>query len=255
MCRPLVSVVMPAYRCAGTIRQAIDSALDQQVPVEILVIDDGSGDDLEQVVMEAYRDVPEVIYQKNPHNMGAAQSRNRGVKMAKGEYVAFLDADDCWTPGKLKKQLERMEDSGAVLCATARELMTPEGESTGKVIPVKERITYRELLKHNSINCSSVLIRTEVAREFPMHHEDSHEDYIMWLEVLQKYDLAVGINEPMLKYRLSNTGKSGSKLHSAKMTFLVYRYMGFGWLRSLWCFCSYALHGIQKYYLRQRSKT
>lgn len=248
MCRPLVSVVMPAYRCAGTIRQAIDSALNQQVPVEILVIDDCSDDELEQTVMEAYRDVPEVIYRKNPHNMGAAQSRNRGVEMAKGQYVAFLDADDCWTPGKLKKQLKRMEDSGAVLCATARELMTPEWVSTGKVIPVKERITYRELLKHNSINCSSVLIRTEVTREFPMHHEDSHEDYIMWLEVLQKYDYAVGINEPMLKYRLSNTGKSGSKLHSAKMTFLVYRYMGFGWLRSFWCFCSYAFHGIKKYY-------
>lgn len=248
MCRPLVSVVMPAYRCAGTIRQAIDSALNQQVPVEILVIDDCSDDELEQIVMEAYRDIPEVIYRKNPHNMGAAQSRNRGVEMAKGQYVAFLDADDCWTPGKLKKQLKRMEDSGAVLCATARELMTPEWVSTGKVIPVKERITYRELLKHNSINCSSVLIRTEVTREFPMHHEDSHEDYIMWLEVLQKYDYAVGINEPMLKYRLSNTGKSGSKLHSAKMTFLVYRYMGFGWLRSFWCFCSYAFHGIKKYY-------
>lgn len=247
MCRPLVSVVMPAYRCAGTIRQAIDSALNQQVPVEILVIDDCSDDELEQIVMDAYRDIPEVIYRKNPHNMGAAQSRNRGVEMAKGQYVAFLDADDCWTPGKLKKQLKRMEDSGAVLCATARELMTPEWGSTGKVIPVKERITYRELLKHNSINCSSVLIRTEVAREFPMHHEDSHEDYIMWLEVLQKYDYAVGINEPMLKYRLSNTGKSGSKLHSAKMTFLVYRYMGFGWLRSFWCFCSYAFHGIKKY--------
>ena len=80
-----------------------------------------------------------------------------------------------------------------------------------------------------------------------MEHEDSHEDYIMWLKILQKYKTACGINEPLLNYRLSNTGKSGSKLKSAKMTFKVYRYMGFGIIKSLICFCSYAVHGVLKY--------
>ena len=81
-----------------------------------------------------------------------------------------------------------------------------------------------------------------------MEHADSHEDYIMWLKVLRKYKKAKGINEPMLRYRLSNTGKSGSKFHSAKMTFMVYRYMGFSLLKSLLCFCNYAFHGVKKYY-------
>ena len=109
-------------------------------------------------------------------------------------------------------------------------------------------VYYKELLKHNSINCSSVLIQTEVAKEFPMHHEDSHEDYIMWLEILKKYGKACAVNEPLLKYRLSNKGKSGSKLNSAKMTFKVYRYMGFGMIQSLVCFVSYAFNGVWKYY-------
>ena len=248
MGKPLVSVIMPAYRCAQYITLAIDSALRQNVPMEILVINDCSPDDLDDV-MERYRQVPEVRYIKNEHNLGAAQSRNRGVELARGAYVAFLDSDDQWEPEKLKKQLAAMEKSGAVLCATGRELLTPEGERTGRIIPVQEEITYRELLKHNCINCSSVLIKTEVAREFPMHHEDSHEDYIMWLEILTKYRKAVGINEPLLLYRTSNTGKSGSKLHSAKMTFKVYRYMGFGPVKSLACFVSYALHGVYKHYL------
>lgn len=247
MSEPLVSVIMPAYKCAGTIRLAIDSALNQNVSMEILVINDCSPDNLDEV-MASYADTPEVVYLKNEQNMGAAQSRNRGVKLARGEYVAFLDSDDYWMPGKLAKQLAALEKSGAVLCATARELMTPEGELTGRIIPVKEEITYRELLKHNSINCSSVLMKREVALKFPMHHEDSHEDYIMWLEVLQKYGKAVAVNEPLLKYRLSNTGKSGSKLQSARMTFMVYRYMGFGWVKSLCCFASYAIHGVKKYY-------
>ena len=246
--KPLVSVIMPAYRCADMIPLSIDSALCQNVPLEILVINDCSPDNLDEV-MARYQDVPEVVYIKNEHNLGAAQSRNRGVSLARGEYVAFLDSDDQWEPGKLQKQLAALEKSGAVLCATGRELLTPEGERTGRIIPVPEKLTYRELLKHNSINCSSVLLKAEVAREFPMHHEDSHEDYIMWLEILSKYEKAVGVNEPLLLYRTSNTGKSGSKLHSAKMTFKVYRYMGFGPVKSLACFCSYALHGVYKHYL------
>ena len=248
MDKPLVSVIMPAYRCAGMIAASIDSALNQQVPVEILVVNDCSPDNLDEV-MARYQNVAEVRYIKNEHNMGAAQSRNRGVQLARGEYVAFLDSDDQWLPGKLLKQLAAMKKSGAVLCATGRELLSPEGESLGRTIPVPEKITYRELLKHNCINCSSVLMKTEVAREFPMHHEDSHEDYIMWLEILKKHEYAVGVNEPLLRYRTSNTGKSGSKLHSAKMTFRVYRYMGFGPVRSAVCFCSYALHGVYKHYI------
>lgn len=249
MREPLISVVIPAYNCADVIGSAIDSALAQNVTLEILVLDDGSSDELE-AVMAGYEGNEAVRFAKNEINLGAAATRNRGVSLARGKYVAFLDADDYWTEDKLSRQLARMEQTGCVLCCTARELMTPEGELTGKVIPVKEQISYRELLKHNSINCSSVLILTEVAREFPMHHDDSHEDYIMWLEVLRKYGFACGINEPLLKYRLSNSGKSGNKLHSAKMTYKVYRYMGFGVLKSMACFCSYAFHGVKKYFFR-----
>ena len=247
MSEPLISVVIPAYNCAGVIGHAIDSALMQDVALEILVLDDGSSDGLE-AVMAGYEGNEAVRFAKNEKNLGAAATRNRGVSMARGKYVAFLDADDYWMPGKLTRQLALMEETGCVLCCTARELMTPEGELTGKIIPVKETITYRELLTHNSINCSSVLILTDVAKEFPMHHDDCHEDYIMWLEVLRKYDAACGINEPLLKYRLSNTGKSGNKLHSAKMTFMVYRNMGFSMVKSVACFCSYAFHGVKKYF-------
>ena len=248
---PLVSVIIPAYKCADTIGCAIDSALNQEISLEVLVLNDCSPDSLD-AVMERYRADSRVIYLKNEENLGASGSRNRGVSLARGRYVAFLDADDYWMPGKLRKQLDAMEATGAVLCTTARELMNPAGECTGRVLPVKECITYRELLKHNSISCSAVLLDREVAMEFPMGHEDSHEDYIMWLQILKKYEFAAGVNEPLLKYRLTNTGKSGSKLKSAKMTFKVYRYMGFGWIRSLCCFASYAWNGVRKYYFGEK---
>lgn len=242
----LVSVIIPAYGCAKTIRQAIDSALVQDVALEVLVLNDGSPDDLD-AVMEAYCGEPRIRYLKNEKNLGAAATRNRGVLLARGTYVAFLDADDWWERDKLKKQLVKMEEEQVVLCATARELVTPDGEKTGRVIGVRECVTYRMLLLHNCINCSSVLLKTEVAREFSMQHEDSHEDYIAWLGILKKYRRVAAVNEPLLKYRLTSGGKSGNKIKSAGMTYRAYRYAGFSVASSGILFCAYALNGVWKY--------
>ncbi|MDO5424140.1 MAG: glycosyltransferase family 2 protein [Eubacteriales bacterium] len=243
--KPKVSVIIPAYNCAGTIGRAVRSVLRQQVPLEILVIDDCSDDSLDQV-MEEFAAGP-VLFLKNEQSLGASGTRNRGVSLAKGEYVAFLDADDWWEDEKLSKQLKRIEETGAVLCSTARELVSPDGTPTGRVIPVTETITYRQMLHQNCINCSSVLLKTEVARAFPMEHEDSHEDYITWLRILKKYRTACAVNEPLLKYRLSNSGKSGNKLKSAAMTYRAYRYAGFSVPRSFWYFLCYAVNGVLKY--------
>lgn len=244
--KDFVSVVIPAYNCTRYIALAIDSALGQQVPLEVIVVDDCSTDDLPGL-MTRYRGEPRVRYVRNEKNQGVAQTRNRGVSLARGEYVAFLDADDYWAEGKLRLQLDRIRQKQAVICSTARELMTPEGRLTGYVLPVKEDLTYRDMLQQNYIGCSSALIRTAVAREFPMHHDDAHEDYLMWLEVFEKYRYGCAINEPLLKYRLSTTGKSGNKLHSARLTYRTYRYHGLGRLKTLVCFCSYACCGVKKY--------
>lgn len=244
--KPLVSVIMPAYNAEKFIDTAIHSVLIQDVPLELIIIDDCSTDNTKYVQVN-YQNHSNVIYVRNENNLGAAASRNKGVAMSKGKYIAFLDADDYWLPHKLSRQLDALLAKQRVLCSTARELMTPDGNLTGKVIPVPENITYSMMLKHNLINCSSVVMLKDVALEFPMEHEDSHEDYIMWLRILQKYKKVCAVNEPLLKYRLSSTGKSGSKLHSAKMTYKVYRYMGFGLFKSLACFVSYAIHGVLKY--------
>jgi teichuronic acid biosynthesis glycosyltransferase TuaG len=243
----LVSVVIPAYNSANRIHLALDSALAQDVPLEIIVIDDCSQDNLDEV-MERYLQFPQIRYFKNPENLRVAATRNRGVSLARGAYVAFLDSDDYWEKGKLQKQLALLAETGAVMCSTARELMNPDGSLTGHIIPVQTEYTYRDLLRQNPINCSSVVIRTAVAREFPMHHDDAHEDYLMWLEVLEKYGRCCAINEPLLKYRVTSTGESGTKLNSARMTFMTYRYKGFGFFRSMLYFVSYAFHGFRKYF-------
>ena len=244
--KPLVSVIMPVYNGEKYIKKAVDSVFAQEVSLELLVIDDGSTDGTQEV-LSAYKCREDFRYLKNKKNMGAAGSRNRGVSAARGSYIAYLDADDWWEKGKLKAQLKTLEETGCVLCSTGRELMNPDGTSTGRILPVKTIISYKELLKHNSINCSSVVIKKEAALRFPMKHDDSHEDYITWLKVLREYGPAAGINVPYLKYRLSEGGKSRNKLKSAAMTYKAYRYVGYGPFRSAVFFVSYALHGIWKY--------
>lgn len=260
----LVSVVMPAHNAEKYIQRAIESVFAQQgdFQIELFVIDDASEDNTEKIVKDCVQGqrekqgdnaifgkkiLTELIYLKNEHNLGVAETRNRGIREASGGYIAFLDADDWWMPQKLACQLQLMQQKEAVLSATARELMRQDGTSAGKVIAIPEKITYRMLLRTNSIPCSSVLMKTEAAREFYMSHDELHEDYILWLKVLKKYGEAYGIDEPFLKCRLSEGGKSRNKLKSAKMQFGVYRHMGFGFWRSVFYFLFYAVNGMKKY--------
>lgn len=244
--KPVVSVIMPAYNCEKFIAKAIESVLVQNVSLELIILNDCATDGTERVIQQYLSD-QRISYVKNDRNMGVARTRNEGVRMAMGEYVAFLDSDDWWEREKLSKQLALIKKEKKVLCSTGRELVDINGNLTGREIPVKETISYSMMLKQNWINCSSVLLKRKVAEEFPMEHEDSHEDYITWLKILQKYQYACAINEPLLKYRLSSQGKSGSKLKSAKMTFKVYQYMGFSWWKSIGCFICYAWNGVRKY--------
>lgn len=253
-----VSVIMPAYNSAVFIRQAMQSVYEQttQEAVELLVVDNGSTDDTLLVVNTVKREweaagrsdrVLEIL--QNPVK-GVSATRNMGIRRAKGSYVAFLDSDDWWDVTKLEKQLALLEeDKSCRLVCSARELMQTDGSPSGRMISVRRRIAYQDLLKHNHINCSSVVVDRQVALEFPMEHDDSHEDYIMWLRILRKYGYALAVNEPLLKTRLSQGGKSRNKMKSARMTWKVYRYMGFSVPKSVWCFIHYMIAGVCKYYI------
>ena len=184
--KPVVSVIMPAYNCEKFIAKAIESVLVQNVSLELIILNDCATDGTERVIQQYLSD-QRIRYVKNDRNMGVARTRNEGVRMAIGEYVAFLDSDDWWEREKLSKQLALIKKEKKVLCSTGRELVDINGKLTGREIPVKETISYSMMLKQNWINCSSVLLKRKVAEEFPMEHEDSHEDYITWLKILQKY--------------------------------------------------------------------
>ena len=243
---PLVSVIIPVYNGAKYIEKAILSALMQEIPLEIIVIDDCSTDDLAQMLQKSgYRQF--IRYIRNHQNQGVATSRNTGVAAAGGEYIAYLDADDWWRRGKLKAQIALMKDKECVLSYTARELVSQDGKPLQKIIGVKETVDYRQLLYHNMIPCSSVVMKRQVALKFPMRRSDLHEDYLQWLSVLSRYEVAYGINQPFLCSRMTEGGKSRNKWKSIYMTYGVYREMGIGRLRSAWYLLWHLGNGIVKY--------
>lgn len=242
----VVSVVMPAYNCEKYIGEAIQSVLAQSVPLELIIIEDSSGDGTGDVIRSFLPD-ERIIYICNEKNAGVAASRNKGMELARGKYIAFLDSDDYWTPDKLERQVAFMEDGAKVLSSTGRELIDEMGASTGKIIGIPEVIEYKDLLKGNVLNTSGVMILSSVAKKYKMTQDHLHEDYIMWLSVLKEHGKAYGMNEPMLKYRVMQGTKSGNKLKSAKMTFGVYRHIGLNLFQACYYFCHYAVNGIRKY--------
>ena len=244
---PIVSVIMPTYNNALYIEEAIESVIYQNIDYELLIIDDASTDNTYQIVKPYLSD--RIRYIKNKKNQGVAKSRNRGVLLATGVYIAFLDSDDWWKQGKLKTQIKKMEQTNAVLCYTWRELYSEEGISYKKVMKYPTTVTYKKLLRNNVIACSSVVLRNDIAKEFLMEHDEFHEDYLTWIRIVSKYGEAVGINKPYLNSRMTANGKSRNKIKTLKMTYGVYRCLHLNWLLCLYYTGSHVIKSAIRYFI------
>lgn len=242
-----VSVIIPVYNAEKYLRKCLDSVFSQNINVEVIVIDDGSNDSSIQIINE-YSDVKLI---QNLSNQGPALARNKGIELAHGDYIAFLDADDYWEENKLIQQIALMEEMNCDLCYSARRLILDGGIKTNKVIKVPQSVTYEELLKGNVINCSSVLVKKDLIVKYKFEDYDCHEDYLLWLKMLKDGCNAKGINEPLLNYRLSKNAITVNKIKSMYMTYKVYKYLGLHFMKR----CNYILlnlcNAIKKYYLHK----
>lgn len=251
----LISIIMPAYCAEKTIECAIHSIQAQTYKNwELIIIDDGSEDTTWNLITNLSKVDERIHCFKNLKNMGVSETRNRGINLASGDWIAFLDSDDSWTSKKLERQIQLLEKQpDAALIFTGSAYINDKGIVAAYHLRVPLQISYRSLLKQNVISCSSVLVKKELMLRYPMKYDDMHEDYAVWLQILKNGGKALGIDEPLLIYRISENSKSSNKKSAAYMTFKVYRFMGLNMIQALYYFSCYACKNIKKHYRIHRS--
>ena len=248
--RPVCSVVIPVYNGERYIGECLRSVLSQTCgELEVLVIDDGSTDGTRACVSAFCETDSRVRLIGNEQNLGVAETRNRGVRLARADWVAFLDCDDAWLPDKLKKQFSLQRSSGARLLYTGAACMDSEGRSLGRSFTPPERVSYQDLLCGNEIVCSTVLAEKALLAAHPMTQSQLHEDYICWLRILKEIGEACGLPEDLIRYRFAENSKSRNKWKSAQMTWQSYAYLGIPFPQRCLCFLRYAAHGLKRYFL------
>lgn len=255
--KELISIIMPAYNAAKTIDEAIGSVLEQTYPHwELVVVDDGSGDGTLKKLSAYARADQRIRVLANEQNIGASQTRHKAVEAARGRWLAFLDSDDLWNREKLEKQVALQTEKNANLVFTGSAFITDEGEPIDWYLPAPRQVSYRQLLKQNVVSNSSVLVRKELFLKNEVLGGNMHEDFACWLRLLQSGEIAYGIDEPLLIYRLSATSKSGNKVKAAVMNWNAYRAAGLSVPEAVYYMCWYTVKGLLKYRnLRKGAKT
>lgn len=168
--QPLVSVIVPAYNCEKYLERAINSVLAQSwTYFEIIVVDDGSTDSTAE---QAEKFGDRIIY-VSQQNGGASSARNRGIQLSKGEYIAFLDADDSWVPSKLELQIEVFlrNPAMALVCTKSlylNEELEPEHNALASPAFDPDAVhleDFKNLFENPYLATSTVMVATKVARE------------------------------------------------------------------------------------------
>lgn len=200
-----ISVIIPTWNRAHIIEKAIQSVLSQTVPVsEILVCDDGSTDNTLELIHSLTATHPNIRWIPGKRGGRPAIPRNRGIKAAGGDWLAFLDSDDYWLPHKLEEQLNLLTDRNLrAVCSNAFRYLPGEGITTNLLDWDKPGITFADLLTGNLVICSSALIHRSLidsAVGFPENPNlTALEDYAFWLRITVNAEFGY-LNEPLLVY-------------------------------------------------------
>ena len=217
---PLVSIIMPAFNGEPYIGAAIRSVLAQSYARwELLILDDGSADRTAEIAEAFEKSDPRIRLFRNPKNLGAAQTRNRGFALVQGEWIALLDCDDIWHTDK-----------------HLSDFLVPESTD------------YEAMLRESVLSCSTVLLRRSIlaGQRFPTEYY--HEDYVFWLELLKAGYRAIACTEVLADYRLVKGSRSSDKRNAAKNRWLIYRRVE---KLSIWksaaVFAVYACHALRKH--------
>jgi teichuronic acid biosynthesis glycosyltransferase TuaG len=229
----LISIIIPYYKKKRYIELSINSALEQTYKnFEIIIIyDDESKEDLNLLknIIKKDKRIKLVI---NKKNLGAGNSRNKGLKLSKGKFIAFLDADDLWLKDKLQKQLFFMNKKMINISHTSYHIINNKNKIIGKRIA--RDMNYNLLLNSCDIGLSTVMLRKNIiTSKIKFANIKTKEDYVFWLKIASKNNIIFGLRNNLTKWRRLDDSLSSSKLQKIYDGYLVYKkFMKFNLLRS-----------------------
>ncbi|NLE93875.1 MAG: glycosyltransferase family 2 protein [Chloroflexi bacterium] len=223
----LITIIMPCYNAQLFVGEAIQSVINQTWPNwELLVIDDGSKDKTGEIASQFAQQDSRVRVIYNEKNMGVSITRNRGIDMAQGKWIAFLDADDLWEPDKLQKQLDLSAECKNSFIYTGYNHIDESGNRYGFTFTVPERASFETLSKWSYISTSGVLLQKDFLGTMRFERNDLREDYYLWLRLLKKTDYACGIDDALHSVRHVSGSRSSDKKKMLMQTYKVHRLVG-----------------------------
>lgn len=226
----MISIIVPVYKAENYITQTIDTVVNQTYSDwELILVDDKSPDRSAEVIADKLKQLPAEVSKKirlirKDVNEGAARARNTGLDVAKGRYIAFLDADDLWNPQKLEMTLSFMDKYQAAFVFTSYEFGDENGVPTGKRTRVPKTLTYKEALSRTVIFTSTVLLDSHKIDKSLMYMPDiGSEDTATWWQILKSGVTAYGLNMPLAIYRRPANSLSSNKKTAVHRIWNLYR--------------------------------
>lgn len=217
----LVSIITPSWNCASFIEETIRSIQSQTYTNwELLLQDDCSTDNTEELVAQFAEKDARIKYECNPQNSGAAITRNNALKRAKGRWIAFLDSDDLWISDKLEKQIKFMVENGCHFSYTNYCEINEQSEEIGTLVTGPRYITKAGMYAFCWPGCLTVMYDREMIGLIQIADIKKNNDYAMWLKVCKKADCYL-LDENLAKYR---RGRSGSISTHGYATLIKWHY-------------------------------
>ena len=229
----LISIIIPYYKKRYYIRQTLQSILKQNYKnFEILLIyDDEDQTDL-VLLKKLSKNDKRIKLIVNKKNIGAGMSRNKAIKLSKGNYIAFIDADDIWHRNKLQQQISFMKKNQINLCHTSYYIVNRNNKKIG--LREAKELKFKSLLKSCDIGLSTVKVKKKLLKNNFFPNLKTKEDYVLLLKLTKKKNTFYFIKKPLTSWRSLDNSLSSSIIQKLIDGYNVYRiYMKQSFVQSI----------------------
>ena len=246
----LVSVIIPYFNDEANIEKAVKSALTQTYKkLELIIIDDENSSISRTILLNLKKKFKKVKVISTLKQSGVSIARNKGIKKAKGDFIAFLDSDDLWKKQKIREQLNFIKKNKLDICYTDYLAINDDNKIIYKVRTPKT-LFYEDLLSECPIACSSVLLKKKILKKNQFKNLKTKEDYMLWLDLSKKGYKLSGINKFLSIYRVRSSSLSNLHFNKVYSAFKIYsHYLNYNFLFSVIFVIRLYINAFKKKYL------